>query len=327
MGEAFRLPVKNNARIMTMEKEIIKIGLPRALLYYRYRVLWRTFFQELGMETVVSAPTDRAILERGTALAIDEACLSLKIYLGHVAALVGQCDYILVPRVSNFGRHRSMCTRFESTPDLVRNVFRNERQKFLSYEVDQEMQKAGEENAFVELGKSLGRTAKEAKKAYKTAKKAELSHHKERVQRYEQQYKKDGMKVLIAAHSYVAEDPYMGRMVSDYLKKAGVIPVRADMVDREAALKRSRELSPTCKWEVNREILGGIAMHKGDVDGIILLSAFPCGPDAMVNELITRRVKGVPILNLVLDSQSGTAGVETRLESFIDIIRFQEGKL
>lgn len=310
-----------------MEKEIIKIGLPRALLYYRYRVLWRTFFQELGMETVVSAPTDRAILERGTALAIDEACLSLKIYLGHVAALVGQCDYILVPRVSNFGRHRSMCTRFESTPDLVRNVFRNERQKFLSYEVDQEMKKAGEEDAFVELGKALGCTAKAAKKAYKAAKKAELSHHKERVQRYEQQYKKDGMKVLIAAHSYVAEDPYMGRMVSDYLKKAGVIPVRADMADREAALKRSRELSLTCKWEINREILGGIAMHKGDVDGIILLSAFPCGPDAMVNELITRRVKGVPILNLVLDSQSGTAGVETRLESFIDIIRFQEGKL
>ena len=310
-----------------MEKEIIKIGLPRALLYYRYRVLWRTFFQELGMETVVSAPTDRAILERGTALAIDEACLSLKIYLGHVAALVGQCDYILVPRVSNFGRHRSMCTRFESTPDLARNVFRNSGQKFLSYEVDQEMQKTGEEDAFVEMGKSLGCTAKAARKAYKVAKKAELSHHKERVQRYEQQYKKDGMKVLIAAHSYVAEDPYMGRMVSDYLKKAGVIPVRADMVDREAALKRGRDLSPTCKWEISREILGGIAMHKEDVDGIILLSAFPCGPDAMVNELITRRVKGVPILNLVMDAQSGTAGVETRLESFIDIIRFQEGKL
>lgn len=310
-----------------MEKEIIKIGLPRAMLYYRYRVLWRTFFQELGMETVVSAPTDRAILERGTALAIDEACLSLKIYLGHVAALVGQCDYILAPRVSNFGRHRAMCTRFEAMPDLVRNVFRNSGQKFLSYEVDEEAKKAGEEDAFVELGKSLGCTAKAAGKAYKAAKKAELSHHKERVQRYEQQYKKDGMKVLIAAHSYVAEDPYMGRMVSGYLKKAGVISVRADMVDREAALKRSRELSPTCKWEISREILGGIAMHKEDVDGIILLSAFPCGPDAMVNELITRRVKGVPMLNLVLDSQSGTAGVETRLESFIDIIRFQEGKL
>ena len=45
------------------------------------------------------------------------------------------------------------------------------------------------------------------------------------------------------------------------------------------------------------------------------------------NELIARRVKGVPILNLVLDSQTGTAGVETRLESFIDIIRLKRGTL
>lgn len=124
-----------------MDKQTITIGLPRALLYYRYYALWRTFFQELGMEVAVSAPTDRDILDRGAALAIDEACLSLKIYLGHVAALVGKCDYILVPRVSNFGRQRSMCTRFESTPDLVRGVFRDSGQEFLSYEVDGEQKK------------------------------------------------------------------------------------------------------------------------------------------------------------------------------------------
>ena len=122
-----------------MEYEPVKIGLPRALLYARCRVLWRAFFQALGVDTVTSPPTDREIQERGSALAIDEACLSLKIYLGHVQALVGQCDYILVPRVSNYGRHRSMCTRFESTPDLVRAVFRDSDQQFLSYEIDQEM--------------------------------------------------------------------------------------------------------------------------------------------------------------------------------------------
>ena len=310
-----------------MDNQPIKIGLPRAMLYYRYRDLWRTFFVQLGMEPVVSAPTDREILERGAALAIDEACLSLKIYLGHVAALVGKCDYILAPRVSNFGRHHSLCTRFESTPDLVRNVFRNERQKFLSYEIDEEMKKLDEETAFLEMGRSLDCSGKAVKRAWRLAKKAEQARFKERVQKHELLYKRDGMKVLIAAHSYVAEDPLMGKPVADYLKRVGVIPVRADLVDREAALKRSHELSPTCKWEISREILGGIAMHQHDVDGIILLSAFPCGPDAMVNELIARRVGDVPLLNLVLDSQSGTAGVETRLESFIDIIRFQEGKL
>ena len=309
-----------------MEQQKAVIGLPRAMLYYRYGILWRAFFQELGMETAVSDPTDRKILEQGTALAIDEACLSLKIYRGHVAALAGKCDYILVPRVSNFGRHRSMCTRFEALPDLVRNVFRDTDQKFLSYNVDVLLKKE-EENAFLEMGRQLGCSSRAAKKAYKTAKKAELAHFRAGVQRQEELYKKDGMKILIAAHSYVMEDPYMGKTVTAYLRRSGVIPLRADLTDRDAALKRSRELSPTCKWEINREILGGIALHREDADGIILLSAFPCGPDAMVNELIARRVKGIPLLNLVLDSQTGTAGVETRLESFIDIIRFKEGNL
>ena len=309
-----------------MEQQKAVIGLPRAMLYYRYGILWRAFFQELGMETAVSDPTDRKILEQGTALAIDEACLSLKIYLGHVAALAGKCDYILVPRVSNFGRHRSMCTRFEALPDLVRNVFRDTDQKFLSYNVDVLLKKE-EENAFLEMGRQLGCSSRAAKKAYKTAKKAELAHFRAGVQRQEELYRKDGMKILIAAHSYVMEDPYMGKTVTAYLRRSGVIPLRADLTDRDAALKRSRELSPTCKWEINREILGGIALHREDADGIILLSAFPCGPDAMVNELIARRVKGIPLLNLVLDSQTGTAGVETRLESFIDIIRFKEGNL
>lgn len=47
----------------------------------------------------------------------------------------------------------------------------------------------------------------------------------------------------------------------------------------------------------------------------------------MTNELLLRRLRGIPILTLVLDTQSGMAGIETRLESFLDIIRFQKGGL
>lgn len=73
--------------------------------------------------------------------------------------------------------------------------------------------------------------------------------------------------------------------------------------------------------------MGSIATHQNQVDGIILLSAFPCGPDTMVNEVLTRRISGVPLLNLILDEQSGFAGIETRLESFLDIIWFKRGAM
>ena len=63
---------------------------------------------------------------------------------------------------------------------------------------------------------------------------------------------------------------------------------------------------------------------KDKVDGIVLISAYPCGPDALVNDMLIRKINGIPVLQLTLDAQEGTAGVETRIESFIDIIQYQK---
>ena len=45
---------------------------------------------------------------------------------------------------------------------------------------------------------------------------------------------------------------------------------------------------------------------------------------SMTDDAIMRCIQGTPILNLMIDAQSGTAGVETRVESFVDILRFQQ---
>ncbi|MCD7736767.1 MAG: acyl-CoA dehydratase activase-related protein [Lachnospiraceae bacterium] len=302
------------------------IGLPRALLYERYHVLWRAFFQELGLDVLVSPPTTLETMERGTARAIDEMCLSVKIYLGHVEQLVGKCDYILVPRISNFGVRRYMCTRFEALYDVCRNLFRETGQRFLSYNIDVQ-HGMDEETAFSAMAEELGFSRRTAQKAYKKAKKAENEDWKAQIKRQEALYKNDGLKVLIASHSYVACDAYIGKPIADFLKKAGVTVLRSDVMDRKEALKAGSRFSPTLRWEVNREIAGGVYENRKRVDGIILLSVFPCGPDAMANEMMLRRNDGTPILNLMLDGQSGMAGVETRLESFVDILRFKKNPM
>ena len=43
----------------------------------------------------------------------------------------------------------------------------------------------------------------------------------------------------------------------------------------------------------------------------------------MTNDMMVRLVKDVPILTIILDNQSGSAGLETRLESFVDILHFR----
>lgn len=307
-------------------RQLPVIGLPLAMLYYRYAVLWKTFFSQLGIETITSAPTTKGVLEDGTACAIDEACLATKIFLGHVKALIGKCDYILIPRISNFGQQRSMCTKFEALYDMTANTFRSTGQKFLSYNVDVR-HKQDEEKAFLDMGVLLGFHRKEAEKAYKKAKKAELEDLKLKIKNQEKLYQLPKTKILVAGHSYMIEDAYIGKPVLKMLRKLDAVPIRADITERKAALEQSLKLSPTLKWEVNREIAGSVYKNRERVDGIILLSAFPCGPDSMVNEMLMRKNNGIPVLNLVMDGQNGDAGVETRVESFIDIIGFKKGKL
>jgi predicted nucleotide-binding protein (sugar kinase/HSP70/actin superfamily) len=59
------------------------------------------------------------------------------------------------------------------------------------------------------------------------------------------------------------------------------------------------------------------------VDGVIYLIAFECGPDALIKVLMdseARKHPGVAYMSLVLDEHSGEAGMNTRVEAFLDAI-------
>ena len=63
---------------------IMKIGLPRGLLYHSYGPFMEAFLSELPAEIIISEETDRDILDRGTAACIDDACLPVKVYAGQM---------------------------------------------------------------------------------------------------------------------------------------------------------------------------------------------------------------------------------------------------
>ena len=73
------------------------------MYYYEYGNLYKKFFEKLGFEVIVSKKTDNEIYYNGNNLATDEMCLSLKIFLGHINYLKDKCDYIIIPRIDNFG--------------------------------------------------------------------------------------------------------------------------------------------------------------------------------------------------------------------------------
>ena len=301
----------------------MKIGIPRALLYHRYDVLWTTYFQELGFETIISPVTNKTILEDGDRYAIDENCLSSKLFFGHVSALIGKCDYIFVPRIANFGHEGVLCSRFEALYDIAVNTFRGKGTEFITCDIDVE-QKKSELDAYASLALQFDKTMTEGARAYEAAKEAAKAVQQKKIAAQEALLEKDGIKILVVGHSYNLHDAYIGMPIVQGLKKLDAIPLLADSTDLDVVRHRYTNICKSVPWTVNRELVGAIDLYRDVVDGIILITAFPCGPDSMMNEMIIRRVTDKPILNLLLDSQDGNAGIETRLESFVDIIRFRK---
>ena len=77
-------------------------------------------------------------------------------------------------------------------------------------------------------------------------------------------------------------------------------------------------------WKDNRASNYVIMNHK--VDGIIYLSSFGCGLDSVFTHMVSRQAAkyGIPFMNLTLDEQTGEAGINTRLEAFLDMMKWRD---
>lgn len=320
------------------------VGIPRALLFYRFGALWTTFFEGIGRTVVLSDPTDKAIADAGERLSVDECCLASKVFIGHVESLEGRCDAVFVPCYRASDHRAGFCTKFQSATDMVKSTFRDRRLRVISCEVRDARKMKEVRRPFEEMALRMGVSLRDARAAFKSAWEAQEARDKTmadgqaRLMRQLDEARREAdraaaagrtdavrpLGILVVAHPYITRDPYLSGAVIDALTAMGTTVICADAVDHDKAYKKSFEFSDTMPWLINRELIGAILMLEDHIDGIVLISAFPCGPDSMTDDAIMRCIQGKPILNLMIDAQSGTAGVETRVESFVDILRFQQ---
>lgn len=293
----------------------IKVGIPRSIPYYYYKNLWIYFFEKLNIDIIESPQTNKKIIDDGLKFANDEMCLSLKIYMGHINYLKDKCDYILIPRIDNYGIENQTCTNFLSLYDLIKNIFNV---NILNYNIAYTKRET-EKKAFIKIGKRLGKTKEESKKAYMYAKAMDDKERKKRIHQNMQKLLSSKLKILIVSHPYNLYDEYVGTPILKCLEKLKVETISASDFDPQKTNKLSNMLSKDIYWKYNKELIGAIKLVEDKIDGVIFVSSFPCGPDSLVNDLVVKKIK-IPYLNLVIDDLDSLAGIETRLESFIDII-------
>lgn len=294
----------------------ITIGIPKALLYYKYSELWTSFFEELGCEIIVSPNTSKKILEDGIKFSLDESCMAMKIYMGHVYYLIDKCDYILVPRLKCIKKHEKLCTNFSALYDLVNNIFDK---KLINYNVDVE-HKEDELYAFVTMGLSLGFSYRKIVSAYHIAKEKEKMLKEREISKQKSIIASSNkIKILLAGHPYNLHDEFIGKQIENVLEKNNIEIIYSDKYNTKYLEQEVKKISPKNYWTYNKEIIGAISHYQELVDGIILITSFPCGPDSLSNEMILRNVK-IPITNLIIDEANSDTGLLTRIESFIDIL-------
>ena len=300
-----------------------KIGLTKSLLYYYYKDLWIYFFKYLDFDIVTSINTNKEILNDGEKLALDEACLALKLFLGHLNSLKDKCDYILVPRLFSVKENEGVCTNFSCLYDLSNNLIKDI--NIINYNIDLKNNE-NELLGFLRMGRELGISYIKSYKAYKFAKKKslEIRFDKERLQK--EVIRNNNMKVLLAGHRYNLYDELIGKQIINYSEKNNISIIYSDRIPHNLIDMEANKLSTDLYWTHSKEVMASINYYKDKVDGIILLSSFPCGPDSLSNDLICRKVKNVPILTLLFEDLNSDIGLITRLESFFDILKQKEKK-
>jgi predicted nucleotide-binding protein (sugar kinase/HSP70/actin superfamily) len=361
-----------------------RIGIPRALMFYRYFPFWYTFFEALGWEVIVSD----GVRKKGKIIYVEDSCLPMKMLVTHAVQLKDKVDHLFIPRLVSIHRTYIMCPKFRGAPDIVRLATEG-CVPIINEIID--LRKGGNSlnESFLEIGERLGASKKESKKAFREGEKSFFKFKEEWMNRInglptrqlfqlgiptpkiksnlenispplaggdEEEGEatrffpppplpspspvKGGGKeigfpwrVAFVGHPYNLFDIDINKDVLALSKSLGMEILTSDLLSDEEIDRQISGLSKEIYWSSGREIVGSLFHFlSSGVDGVIFLTSFKCGIDALLQEFIKRRLKvrggsPVPLLILSFDEHTGREGLTTRLEAFRDVIEQRKGTL
>ncbi|ERJ12950.1 acyl-CoA dehydratase activase-related protein [Haloplasma contractile] len=318
----------------------VKVGIPRGLLYYKYYTLWVTFFKHLGAEVILSRPTNKNILNNGTKNSVDDACIPVKVYHGHVLDLKDKVDYIFIPRIMGLKKGEYICPKFCGLPEMIKYSL-DDLPEIIDTKIDFTKNIRKLNKTIYKIGSYVCNDPKKIKYAYELAllkynqhknqvKKGYIPHDARQPKDYlKSELETDQKKIMIMAHPYIIYDNYLNMNVINKVRDAGLEVITPDMLHDDLINDSAKRYDGKLFWTFAKHLIGTSLniVDKKDVDGVIYISSFGCGIDSVVAETAERRIRNhttIPYMLMTLDEHSGEAGFNTRLEAFIDMIKFKD---
>lgn len=298
----------------------MKVGVPKGLLYYKYYPFINTFLEELGAEIIVSNDTNKKILNEGVKYTVDEACLPIKVFHGHVASIKDKCDLIVVPRIMCVRDREYICPKFCGLPEMIKNSI-PDMPEITEVPIYINIEKSRYDWC-KKLGLKITRDLHTIEKAYEKACDAQRNF-KAGIR----DEKKD-INIALLGHPYNVYDDFINMNLVSKLHELGASVITEEFVPEEEIDKEVNKLFKRPFWSFARNAYGAASYLTREkvIDGVIYISSFACGIDSVVIELIKDRIGDFPLLILKIDEQSGEAGVNTRIEAFMDMLE-RRGKI
>lgn len=285
----------------------MKVGIIRALLYYRYGELFINFFKYLKVDYLLSPKTNKELIDLGVKHSSSEVCLPLKVACGHLLYLRDKVDYLFIPQIIYPYEKLYPCPKMMGLPVIALSLCG--KNKLLSPKI--------KGNFFFPLFFIGLRLKKDPFKIISAYLKAKSKKEKKTVS-----FDNKNLKVAIISHFYNVYDEAIGSILIETFKEEDFIIYLKDDLD-EKILRKKDGFSKNIRWAFERELYNAFKYYLDKVDGICFFFSFACGPDSLIGEMMMREVKekGIPFLIIIFDEHSGREGIVTRIEAFCEMIK------
>ncbi|MGE5329668.1 MAG: acyl-CoA dehydratase activase [Deltaproteobacteria bacterium] len=303
-----------------------KIGINRSLMVNSLFPLYFNFFDKLGFEVVVPKKIDvkeKSIVKK-------DSTFCYPVVLAHEyfkEMLKMDLDYIFLPHVKGMPVENNIpssmaCPLAQGEPYYLKSTFNmTDSKKMISPVLDFGKDYESMMHKFIEVGERLGVSKDKAEEAYKFAIEAQkkiIDTSKEIGLKFLEDIKKTGEKAIVVfgrPYNALTKDGNMGIPEKFASRGYKIIPFDFLPIEDENPQKKMY-------WSMGQLIIKAaqfVSKHP-QLFGTYVTN-FSCGPDSFVVGYFRDEMGEKPSLTLELDSHTADAGIDTRIDAFIDVMK------
>ena len=299
------------------------VGVPRCLSVYTLWPLYAGYFHALGLPLQLSEKVE----PEGTARVESTYCYPAEIAHGALQDILNRgADYVFLPHLKELpslerGVHANFCPLTQALPYYLRKAFPElAAERLLAPVISFKHGRTRARDSFRAVARRLGIGAAESDAAF-----AEGCRRQEEYERKAAALGREALEEARQAGRPVIA--LLGRPYNAFAREANMgIPRKfttrgCTVVPFDILPFRDQEIFPNMYWYHGQQDAKAAALLAGEENLFAAyVTNFSCAPDSFLLHYLRWTMGAKPFLVLELDSHTADAGVDTRVEAFLDIV-------